>query len=186
MRKTTSGFTIVELLIVIVVIAILAAISIVAYNGIQARARDNIRYQDVKAITKALELYKVDNGNYPIGGVTTPNYITGSAACPPHNNGYSYSDATDGTWMKPLVDGGYLPKAPTPPGNGCTTFYRYLGATAAAYGCTTRSSSYYVLQIVGTDGVTTPSESAYFKPCPEASASWGVDANNWTFAKSNN
>jgi prepilin-type N-terminal cleavage/methylation domain-containing protein len=35
----SSGFTIVELLIVIVVIGILAAISIVAYNGMQARAR---------------------------------------------------------------------------------------------------------------------------------------------------
>ena len=38
MRQTKSGFTIVELLIVIVVIAILAAITIVAYNGIQNRA----------------------------------------------------------------------------------------------------------------------------------------------------
>lgn len=38
MRKSTSGFTIVELLIVIVVIAILAAISVVAYNGIRQRA----------------------------------------------------------------------------------------------------------------------------------------------------
>ena len=38
MKKTTSGFTIIELLVVIVVIAILAAISIVSYNGIQKRA----------------------------------------------------------------------------------------------------------------------------------------------------
>jgi len=186
MRKTTSGFTIVELLIVIVVIAILAAISIVAYNGIQARARDNIRYQDVKSITKALELYKVDTGNYPIGGVSTPSYITNTATCSSHNNGYSYSDATDGTWMKNLVDGGYLPKAPTPPGNGCTSYYRYLGGTAASYGCTTRSTSWYMLQVVGADGASVPSDSAYFKPCPEASAAWGVDAKNWAFAKDNN
>jgi len=65
------GFTIVELLIVIVVIAILAAISIVAYNGIQGRARDSQREQDVKTIVKALELYYIDNGQYPPGSGST-------------------------------------------------------------------------------------------------------------------
>lgn len=39
MRKSVSGFTIVELLIVIIVIAILATISVVAYNGVQQRAK---------------------------------------------------------------------------------------------------------------------------------------------------
>lgn len=39
-RISASGFTIVELLIVVVVIAILAAITIVAYNGIQNRVHD--------------------------------------------------------------------------------------------------------------------------------------------------
>ena len=59
-----KGFTIVELLIVIVVIGILAAITIVAYNGIQARARDNTRKQDLAQIAKALHLYAIDNDNY--------------------------------------------------------------------------------------------------------------------------
>lgn len=59
------GFTIVELLIVIVVVAILAAITSVAYNGVQARARDAVRIQKLTAITKAIEMYYVDNGRYP-------------------------------------------------------------------------------------------------------------------------
>lgn len=59
------GFTIVELLIVIVVIAILASISIVAFNGIQQRSRDSGRIQKIQQIAKAIELYRVDKGEYP-------------------------------------------------------------------------------------------------------------------------
>lgn len=65
-RKTfVPGFTIVELLIVIVVIGILAAITIVAYNGVQVKARDSTRISKVKSISKAIELYHADNGQYP-------------------------------------------------------------------------------------------------------------------------
>lgn len=60
-----SGFTIVELLIVIVVIGILAAITVVAYNGIQTRAKDQARISKIKEISKAIEAYYVDNGHYP-------------------------------------------------------------------------------------------------------------------------
>ena len=63
--RHNHGFTIVELLIVIVVIAILAAITIVAYNGIQNRARDAQRLSDITAIAKALESYKAQTGSYP-------------------------------------------------------------------------------------------------------------------------
>ena len=66
------GFTIVELLIVIVVIGILAAITIVAYNGIQQRARDAERKSDISAIQKTLELYYADNGSYPM----TNNFLS--------------------------------------------------------------------------------------------------------------
>lgn len=57
-----QGFTIVKLLIVVVVIAILAAITIVAYNGIQNRSKASVIISDVNAIEKALRLYKIDTG----------------------------------------------------------------------------------------------------------------------------
>lgn len=56
-----------ELLIVIVVIAILAAITVVAYNGIQNRANDASVQSDLANIAKKYELYQVDNGAYPYG-----------------------------------------------------------------------------------------------------------------------
>jgi type II secretion system protein G len=77
-----KGFTIVELLIVIVVIAILATISIVAYSGIQQRARDTIRLSDIKTLSKAIELFYADNGNYPMsaGWCTQPSGAAYAAA----------------------------------------------------------------------------------------------------------
>mgnify|MGYP002078825800 CR=1 FL=1 len=65
MSKKANAFTIVELLIVIVVIAILAAISIVAYSGIQERARKAQFANDVSSIKKAMELYRTDKGYFP-------------------------------------------------------------------------------------------------------------------------
>lgn len=62
MRKSVRGFTIVELLIVIVVIAILAAITIVAYNGVQKRAINTARLTEVEAWQKQFLLYYAANG----------------------------------------------------------------------------------------------------------------------------
>ena len=106
MRKSVRGFTIVELLIVIVVIAILAAITIVAYNGIQQRARDSQRSSDIATIIKALELYYVDNGQYPAAG--------GSTAI---NSGWSAT--TDGSWstLKTALMPKYLSSLPSDPTN---------------------------------------------------------------------
>ena len=66
MQKSTSGFTIVELLIVVVVIGILAAITVVAYGNVQARAQTNRTVTDLSAVNKAVNLYFVQNGSYPI------------------------------------------------------------------------------------------------------------------------
>ena len=67
MSKTNKerGFTIVELLIVIVVIAILAAISIVAYSGIQNRAKASSGQQLASTVEKKAQSYYTVNNAYP-------------------------------------------------------------------------------------------------------------------------
>lgn len=59
------GFTIVELLIVIVVIAILAAITIVAYNGVTARANSSSAQAAAATFVKKAEAYNAEVGYYP-------------------------------------------------------------------------------------------------------------------------
>lgn len=60
-NKYSSGFTIVELLIVIVVIGILAAITIVAYNGVQNRARTSAVTSQLTQAAKKVAIWQVDN-----------------------------------------------------------------------------------------------------------------------------
>lgn len=62
MRKTTSGFTIVELLIVIVVIAVLAAISTTIYSGIQEKAKNVDRKTTANQFVNKLHTKSVDAG----------------------------------------------------------------------------------------------------------------------------
>jgi prepilin-type N-terminal cleavage/methylation domain-containing protein len=65
-KHKTSGFTIVELLIVIVVIGILAALVIVQFTNVQARARDTERKSDIRSLQSKLGEYYALNSNYPI------------------------------------------------------------------------------------------------------------------------
>lgn len=60
-----KGFTIVELLIVIIVVAILAALAIVSYNGIRDRAVNSQLLSSFDAVEKVIRLYHADKGEYP-------------------------------------------------------------------------------------------------------------------------
>lgn len=65
LRSKQSGFTIVELLIVIVVIGILAAIVIVAFNGVQNRANNATVESNLSSVVKRFEVFKALNDRYP-------------------------------------------------------------------------------------------------------------------------
>jgi prepilin-type N-terminal cleavage/methylation domain-containing protein len=76
--KKERGFTIVELLIVIVVIGILAAITIVAYNGVQSRARNSAAQSAAENVAKKLEAFNAATGAYPVHNTT--NNVTAQLA----------------------------------------------------------------------------------------------------------
>ena len=77
MNKNAHGFTIVELLIVIVVIGILAAVSIVAYNGVSNRANDAAIQADLRALAGKINEYHILNGSYPVEGATSAAFPGG-------------------------------------------------------------------------------------------------------------
>lgn len=98
MTKKAHGFTIVELLIVIVVIAILAAISIVAYTGIQSRARDTTRQSDISQVQKLVQAYYAIHGSYPV--TTSSMSTSGVTTARTDSNCYSGTQSAD--WVPGL------------------------------------------------------------------------------------
>jgi len=152
--KSKSGFTIVELLIVIVVIGILAAITIVAYNGIQQRGRDAQRRSDFVALEKALRLYRVDNSGFPrcaSSGAFNAG-VDGSATC-----------------LVSAISAQLVPKymnsLPQDPTNSGSYQYRYgVGFSKASNSCTTNNS---------------PSQDAYLLGTKLESTTDGICAGYW-------
>ncbi len=97
LRNRSSGFTIIELLIVIVVIAILAGLVLNAFGNIQARARDTERRNDINAIHTQLELFYTDNSAYPDALSELTNLNAEALVAPNDGEDYTYTPADDGS-----------------------------------------------------------------------------------------
>jgi prepilin-type N-terminal cleavage/methylation domain-containing protein len=76
--KNKKGFTLVELLVVMSIISVLAAVLLPNYMGARERARDSQKMQELQNIKNALRLYYNDHQNYPVGsGITLGTGFTG-------------------------------------------------------------------------------------------------------------
>jgi prepilin-type N-terminal cleavage/methylation domain-containing protein len=87
-----KGFTIVELLIVIVVIAILAAIVVVAYSGMQTRAKNTSVQSEIKQVQRLIESYNALNGSYPTTGGLSQVYTDANCSFAADSDGYKGTD----------------------------------------------------------------------------------------------
>ena len=132
--KERTGFTIVELLVVIVVIAILAAISVVAYNGIQSRASVSETASFANMAVKTLQAYKAAEGQYPqISGCIGNGYIDrtgdGSQDCRWNASGSVWTVSSS---LNNLLDR-YTQRANTPSFYAYVSSSGYIGLQGAAY-----------------------------------------------------
>ncbi|HEC32731.1 MAG TPA: type II secretion system protein [Candidatus Kaiserbacteria bacterium] len=118
--KQDRGFTLIELLVVIAIIGFLTSIVMVVLSDARKKSRDGRRFEDVRQIKNALELYSADkSGNYP-----------------------------PGTDLTLLTTGNYLPVFPTDPLNTGSYTYSYQGADSSGSACNSGLCASYVLKAV--------------------------------------
>lgn len=96
-----KGFTIVELLIVIVVVGILAAIAVVSYNGAQTKARNATRYSDIQAVNELLDIYYTQHREYP---KTTNNPQSNWKAIDVYSDDNCPNGSSQADWVPGLAD----------------------------------------------------------------------------------
>ena len=140
MTNSKRGFTIVELLVVIVVIGILAAITIVSYTGITSRATVASLTSDLDNASKQLKLYQVEHNAFPASLQTSTN-------CP-----------QDSTTPTPIVDTNYCLKS----SSGNTLAYSSTNTTTFALTATniTTNTAY------GLNNTSSPVALAQPTSCP--------------------
>ena len=126
-QTKSRGFTIVELLIVIVVIAILAAITIAAYTGITNRANTSAAQSAATSLAKKAEVFNTENGAYPAtAGMITAAGTYGSVTTATSSTWYSAQGSAFSTTSGSFSD------ATTKPTNNKSVYYQ---ANSTSGGC---------------------------------------------------
>jgi len=113
--RKEKGFTLVELMIVIIILAILTGIAVPSYMVLRNRARTAAAQSEMKNIATALEMYWADNEHYPVGTAITavesvleadPIYMNSVPTTDPWKVAYGYTCATPGTTYTLTSNGG--------------------------------------------------------------------------------
>lgn len=110
-RGTTSGFTLIEVLLVVVIIGILVGVAIPRLGGRVRQAEISRAKADIQSIGLALRMYELDNGEYPAslsaltsdpGGLRNWNgpYLDSGVPTDPWGREYTYSRTDSGYRLK--------------------------------------------------------------------------------------
>ena len=179
LRTTLKGFTIVELVIVFFVFVILAAIPVVAYNGIQYRANDSRRISDMKSIVKALELYKTQQGQYPSAQSMPSDQYAGGWETSVRTGGFlnALSSGTTSIISSVPMDpkNTWVSDSLTSGGRSSDNYvYFYHLYPAGANGCDVSRGAYYVLGVSRMGGVTSGSNHTDSPGFSCSSRNWAV------------
>lgn len=114
MPSSKNGFTIIELLVAISIIAVLSVVGMVMYSNVQKSARTAKRIGDLRAVKDALETYKTATGAYPVAGAWTVA------------NGCGQWTQVAPNQVIPGLVPNYMQAVPTDPGMNNTSLSCYL------------------------------------------------------------
>ncbi|MEK7126589.1 MAG: prepilin-type N-terminal cleavage/methylation domain-containing protein, partial [Patescibacteria group bacterium] len=67
--KKSSGFTLIEILVVVTIIGLLTLTAVVTYGAFLKQSRDAKRKADLGQVAAALEMYRSNSDTYPVGSV---------------------------------------------------------------------------------------------------------------------
>lgn len=154
--KQSSGYTMIEILIVVSIIGFVVAAALYAINASRVRARDTRRLADMKQVQLALNVYYDQNGNFP---------------SPDIGDGCGGWDAGNQTFQ--LLTNRLAGVMNNPPNDMTATDcngYRYYRYSAGSYGCDVSKGAYYVLGVIDMENSG--------RPHPD-SPGWSCSGRNW-------
>ena len=160
-KKINRGFTLVELLVVISIIATLSTILFASFNDSREQARDKTRMADLKTLQLAVELYKAQNESYPMPdagcGVPAGNFAG------PGNVFGPVSLSTCTNYIDGLVPD-FIPKLPTDP--------RFENENNQGFYYRSDGNSYKIIILDSVETNTVTSYSDEFARCPSTMGSF--------------
>lgn len=96
-EEQPKGFTLIEILVALAIFALITAVAVVSYQTANRKARDGRRRADLEQVRTALEIYRSDNGSYPVGDwaamiadLQAPTVYLRTAPVDPRSSLYSY------------------------------------------------------------------------------------------------